>query len=144
MCTCMESGRGVRRLPQRATIALLAEALHLTGADRAAFEAAAGGAELAGRAPHVAPPAADPLLGREAEVTSMITAGTRPRRRDITLLPSAPHTREKVAHDNTRRGPVYLLLPVAPCVGTPGRSARTTISMPLRVLYGFVILRLPA
>ena len=35
--------RSVRRLPQHATVALLAEALHLTGADRAAFEAAARG-----------------------------------------------------------------------------------------------------
>ena len=140
----IEQGRGVRRLPQHATIALLAEALHLTGADRAAFEAAAGGAEPAGRAPHVAPPAADPLLGREAEVTSMITAGTRPRLRDITLLPCAPHTREKLAHDNTSRGRVYLLLPVASCVGTRGRSARTTTSIAWRVLYGLAPLRVPA
>src|SRR5205085_1106262 len=56
----------------------------------------------------------------------------------------AAHTREKPAHDNTSRGPVYLLLPVAPGVGTRGWSARTTLSMPWRVLYGFVILRLPA
>jgi transcriptional regulator with XRE-family HTH domain len=35
--------RGVRRLPQHATIELLAAALHLTGPDRATFEAAARG-----------------------------------------------------------------------------------------------------
>ena len=56
----------------------------------------------------------------------------------------AAHTREQPAHDHTRRGPVYLLLPVAPCVGTRGRSARTSISIRLRVLYGLVIVRLPA
>src|SRR5947208_14649018 len=33
--------RGVRRLPQHATIGLLAEALHLTGPGRATFEASA-------------------------------------------------------------------------------------------------------
>ena len=35
--------RGVRRLPQHATIELLAAALYLTGPDRATFEAAARG-----------------------------------------------------------------------------------------------------
>src|SRR5438270_10574853 len=35
--------RGVRRLPQPDTIALLAEALHLRGLDRSTFEAAARG-----------------------------------------------------------------------------------------------------
>src|SRR5919202_5879476 len=50
----------------------------------------------------------------------------------------AAHTREKVAHDNTSRGPVYLLLPVAPGVGTRGRSARTITSIAWRVLYGLL------
>ena len=70
MCTCMESGRGVRRLPQHATIALLAEALHLTGADRAAFEAAGRGRSrpAAPLTPLPLPPT--PLLGREAEVAA--------------------------------------------------------------------------
>ena len=63
--------RGVRHLPQQTTVELLAEALQLAGADRAAFVAAARGRSLRlvpgprGDIPLPLPPT--PLLGREVE-----------------------------------------------------------------------------
>ena len=77
--------RGVRRLPQPATIALLAEALHLRGLDRSTFEAAARGRSrpAAPLTPLPLPPT--PLLGREAEVAAACALLRRPEVRLLTL-----------------------------------------------------------
>ena len=67
--------RGVRRLPQRGTVALLSEALGLQGVERAAFDAAARGLIApAGREPTAGAPSpaavtALPLVGRVQELT---------------------------------------------------------------------------
>src|SRR5207248_2983573 len=62
--------RGVRHLPQHATINLLVEALHLTGADRATFEAAARAHSVL--SPTIAQPQLGsllpPLVGRTREL----------------------------------------------------------------------------
>ena len=81
--------RGVRQLPQHATLRLLAEALHLAGPDRALFEAAAHGREHpAMSGPSCAPPSAlplppTPLIGRERDEAA---AAHLLQRSDVRLL----------------------------------------------------------
>src|SRR5581483_2480353 len=75
--------RGERRWPQRETVQLLAEALHLSPADRASLEAAARGRDNAAARRHVATPhnlpaAVTPIVGRERELVDLGALLRRP------------------------------------------------------------------
>ncbi len=88
----MEHGRVAR--PQQTTAVLLADALGLTGAERAQFLAATGHARARVPAPRseleptgvvALPPAAD-LVGRDHEITSLVDLVTGPTTGPVTLV----------------------------------------------------------
>jgi transcriptional regulator with XRE-family HTH domain len=87
--------RGVRRLPQRSTVTLLAEALALSGVERGAFEAAARGLKAPpdSRSPE-APLASSridgpPLVGRKEEM-ALVARHLRGDGPPVLLLAGSP------------------------------------------------------